>query len=87
MWKKQVVDQVAHFLVAMFILLFPLLIPYGFVVSGFLIGFVREQGQEYEASGATAAWSFWNWGNGRWIDIVFWTMGGAAAELIFRAFC
>ena len=86
MWK-QVVDQFAHFSIAIVILLLPLLMPWGFVVSGFLIGFVREQGQEYEIKGPKAAWQFWKWGSGRWLDVAFWTLGGLAAEIIFKSIC
>lgn len=64
------------------ILLFPLL-PYGFVASGFMLGFVREQGQHW-IKDRPNAWKFWNWGKGSWIDIVFWTLSGVTAEYIFR---
>ena len=84
---KQIIDQFAHFSVAIIILLLPLLLPWGFVISGFLIGFVREQGQEYEIKGQSAAWSFWKWNGGRWLDIAFWTLGGLVAEIIFRSMC
>ena len=84
---KQIIDQLAHFIVAIVILLLPLILPWGFVISGFLIGFVREQGQELEVNGETVAWKIWKWGKGRWLDIAFWTLGGLAAELIFRAMC
>lgn len=86
MWK-QVVDQFAHFLAAIVILLLPILMPWGFVLSGFMIGFVREQGQEYEAKGPDAAWKFWKWTSSRWLDIAFWTLGGLAAEMIFKTLC
>ncbi|MEN6411585.1 MAG: hypothetical protein ABFC84_02335 [Veillonellales bacterium] len=86
MWK-QVVDQFAHFSSAIVILLLPILMPWGFVLSGFMIGFVREQGQEYESKGQEAAWQFWKWSRSRWLDVLFWTLGGFVAELIFRSMC
>lgn len=86
MWK-QITDQFAHFSVAIVILLLPILMPWGFVLSGFMIGFVREQGQEYVSKGPSTAWKFWKWHSGRWLDIAFWTLGGLAAELIFKIIC
>jgi hypothetical protein len=86
MWK-QITDQFAHFSAAIVILLLPILMPWGFVLSGFIIGFVREQGQEYISKGPGASWKFWQWHSGRWLDIAFWTLGGLAAELIFKTIC
>jgi hypothetical protein len=80
--KKQIVDQTAHYIAAIVILLLTLL-PYGFIVSGFLIGFVREQGQRW-ITNRPNAWKFWAWGRGSWIDMTFWTLGGITAEILFR---
>lgn len=85
--RKQIIDQFAHFSVAIVVLLLPILMPWGFVVSGFIIGFIREQGQEYESKGPNAAWQFWKWNGGRWLDIAFWTLGGLAVEVIFKTIC
>lgn len=81
---KEVIDQIAHYVVGLIVLVTPLFVPFGFVISGFLIGFIREQGQELEANGSKAAWKFWNWGKGRWIDILFWTLAGVTLEIMFQ---
>lgn len=81
---REFVDQFAHFVVGLIVLATPLFVPCGFVISAFLIGFIREQGQELEAKGSAVAWKFWNWGKGRWIDIFFWTLSGVVLEVIFQ---
>jgi hypothetical protein len=81
---KEIIDQLAHYVIGLIVLATPLFVPFGFVISGFLIGFIREQGQELEVNGAKAAWKFWNWGKGRWIDITFWTLAGVTLETLFQ---
>lgn len=80
--KKQIIDQAGHVVGAMLALMIPLLFPYGFVVGGFLIGFIREQGQHYISEGP-ASWKFWKWEGDSWLDIAFWTTGGAIVEFLF----
>lgn len=78
---KQLIDQTAHIATALVILLLPQLVFGGFVIAGFLIGFVREQGQHW-VSNRAIAWKFWKWGPNSYWDILFWTVGGAAAQLL-----
>lgn len=77
---KQIKDQSAHLIAGIVILLLPLL-PWGMVLAGFGIGFVREQGQHW-IKDRPNAWKFWNWGRGSWIDMIFWTLSGLVANII-----
>jgi hypothetical protein len=81
MIKNQIQDQSAHFIAAICILLLTQIGLLGFILGGFLIGFVREQGQ-YWIKDRPIAWKFWLWGKGPWFDIVFWTLGGLVAGLL-----
>lgn len=79
--KNQVLDQLGHFVGAIVVLTLPLLGLLGFALAGFVIGFIREQGQNYVVV-RDGAWKFWEWDKDSWIDIVFWTLGGLVAGLI-----
>ena len=81
---KQFKDQTAHFFAAIIMLLMPFVTVGGFVISAFMIGFMREQGQKW-ISDRPNAWKFWTWGKNSWIDVTFWTLGGLVVELFLRS--
>ena len=72
--KKQLIDQTAHFAVAIAILCLTLYGFIGCVLAGLCIGLVREQGQH--------GWNILNWSKMVWLDVSAWTVGGAIAGII-----
>lgn len=79
--NKQIKDQLGHFVGAIIVLTLPIIGLLGYILAGFTIGFIREQGQAYVKVQGNA-WKFWDWEGDAWLDIVFWTLGGLVAGLL-----
>lgn len=79
--KKELIDQTAH-LTAAFVVLAPVFIAPGALSgawSGLCLGYVRELTEEGAVVDLGAIWAAF----GSWRDLLFWTLGGAIAGLIF----
>lgn len=77
--NKEIRDQAAHAAAALLCLLPVAVAPSFFtgVLSGFLVGMVREITEEGEVSLAAIRHAL-----GSWLDLSFWALGGALAGLV-----
>ena len=76
---KELIDQTAHALSAVFIFLIFSLGGYiGGAIAGFLVGLVRELTEE----GATVTLDAFKRAILSWKDLLFWSIGGLLAQFI-----
>lgn len=73
---QEVIDQFGHFITAI-VIFFPIVRwrnIYGFILSGFILGYLREVEQH-----RSFTLNFWSW-----LDVVFWIVGSITLWMIYK---